>query len=84
MAARLQTGPRYGTAPLIFGGLDPHLHYRVQRVPMPGEDHRLHASSSDDGVRDAVISGVALMRAGVAAPNLQPEQAAVYQLRAEG
>ena len=84
IAARLQTGVRYGTAPLVFGGLDPHLRYRVLRVPMPGEDHQLHGRPQHDGVRDAVVPGVALMTAGVAAPNLQPEQAAVYHLRAEG
>jgi alpha-galactosidase len=81
---RLQTGPRSGTAPLVFAGLDPELRYRVQRVPMPGE-------SLDDGngrfretPRDLVVPASLLMHAGVPAPNLRPEQAVVYQLRAQG
>jgi len=36
-----------------------------------------------DGVRDIVVPGSLLMGAGVAAPNLQPEQAAIYHLRAD-
>jgi hypothetical protein len=36
-----------------------------------------------DGVRETVLPGAVLMGAGIFAPNLQPEQAAIYHLRAE-
>ena len=80
---RLQSGPGYGTAPVVFAGLDPALRYHVQRVPMPGEGPQLHGPAMHDGLRDAVVPGAQLMSAGVAAPNLQPEQAAIYHLRAD-
>jgi alpha-galactosidase len=81
---RLQTGPRYGTAPVVFAGLDPDRRYHVRRVSMPGEGPPVHGPAMmHDGVRDIVAPGALLMGAGVAAPNLQPEQAAIYHLRAE-
>jgi alpha-galactosidase len=80
---RLQTGPRYGTAPVVFAGLDPDLRYHVQRVSMPGEGPELHGQGMRDGVRETVLPGAVLMGAGIFAPNLQPEQAAIYHLRAE-
>ena len=81
---RLQTGPRYGTAPVVFAGLDPDLRYHLRRVSMPGERPPVHEQERmHDGVRDVVVPGALLMGAGVAAPNLHPEQAAIYHLRAE-
>ncbi len=53
---RLQTGPRYGTAPVVFAGLDPDQRYRVQRVSMPGEGPPVHGPAMmHDGVRDIVV-----------------------------
>ena len=81
---RLQTGPRYGTAPVVFAGLDPHLRYHLHLVSLPGEAPPTEGPGViHDGVRDIVLPGAQLMSAGVTAPNLQPEQAAVYHLRAE-
>ena len=81
---RLQSGPRYGTAPVVFAGLDPDLRYHVRRVPMPGERLRGHDQErTHDRVRDIVVPGALLMGAGVAAPSLHPEQAAIYHLQAE-
>ena len=81
---RLQTGPRYGTAPVVFAGLDPDLRYHLRRVSMPGERAPVHEQERmHDGARDIVVPGALLMGAGVAAPNLHPEQAAIYHLRAE-
>ena len=75
---RLQTGPRYGTAPVVFAGLDPDLRYHLRRVWMPGERAPVHEQERmHDGARDIVVPGALLMGAGVAAPNLHPEQAAI-------
>jgi alpha-galactosidase len=79
---RLQSGARYGTAPVVFAGLDPNRRYRLRRVSMPGEGQALHGPEMHDGVREIVAPGSVLMGAGVAAPNLQPEQAVVYHLTA--
>jgi alpha-galactosidase len=81
---RLQSGRRYGTAPLVFAGLDPSVRYRVRRIPMPGDRFRPHGPSLHPGARDLVTPGSLLMGAGIAAPPLLPEQAAIYHLRAEG
>jgi alpha-galactosidase len=81
---RLQSGHRSGTAPLVFDGLDPSVRYRVRRVLMPGEDFHVHGPEVHEGARDLVAPGSLLTGAGVAAPNLQPEQAAIYHLRADG
>jgi alpha-galactosidase len=82
---RLQSGPRYGTAPIVFAGLDPDRRYHVERVSLPGAGQPVHGPAmTHDGVRDIVVPGSLLMGAGVAAPNLQPEQAAIYHLRADG
>jgi alpha-galactosidase len=81
---RLQSGRRYGTAPLVFAGLDPSLRYHLQRVAMPGEEFQPHGPALHDGARDLVAPGSLLMGAGVAAPNLRPEQAAIYRLRSDG
>jgi len=81
---RLHTGPRYGTAPVVFAGLDPDLRYHLRRVSMPGERPAVHEPERmHDGVRDIVVPGALLMGAGVAAPDLHPEQAAIYHLRAQ-
>jgi alpha-galactosidase len=80
---RLQSGRRVGTAPLVFAGLDPATRYHVQRVPMPGEDFQPHGPAFHAGARDLVAPGSLLMGAGVAAPNLRPEQAVIYHLRAQ-
>jgi alpha-galactosidase len=79
---RIQTGPRYGTAPIVLAGLDPDVRYRVRRVPMPGEGLEVHGPQQHEGASDVVASGAALMRVGVAAPSLRPEQAVVYHLSA--
>jgi alpha-galactosidase len=80
---RMQTGPRYGTAPIVLAGLDPDARYRVQRVPMPGEGLEVHGPHQTEGARDVVVAGSALMRVGIAAPNLRPEQAVIYHLSAQ-
>ena len=80
---RLQSGRRVGTAPLVFAGLDPATRYHVRRVPMPGEDFQPHGPAFHAGARDLVAPGSLLMGAGVAAPNLRPEQAVIYHLRAQ-
>ena len=81
---RLQTGPRYGTAPVVFAGLDPERRYHLRRVSMPGEPPPTHGPERmHDGARDIVVPGSLLMGAGIEAPYLQPEQAAIYHLRAE-
>ncbi len=51
---------------------------------MPGEGAAVHGQEKwHDGVSDIVVPGALLMGAGVEAPNLQPERAAIYHLRAE-
>jgi alpha-galactosidase len=79
---RLQTRPEYGSAPIAFAGLDPAKRYRVQRLPMPGEDFDGHGPVIRPPVDDLDAPGRLLMQAGIGAPTLRPEQAVVYHLTA--
>jgi alpha-galactosidase len=80
---RLQTGPRYGTAPIMFPGLAPEQRYRVERVRLPGEGPPVHGPALRTPADVVVAPGSLLARAGIEAPALRPEQAAVYRLRAQ-
>jgi alpha-galactosidase len=82
IVARLQTAARYGMAPLVFAGLDPALRYRVRQVDMPGDRPAVHGVPLPPGADDLLAPASLLMHAGVSAPNLPPEQAVVYHLRA--
>jgi alpha-galactosidase len=75
---RRATSPRYGTVPLRFAGLDPDRRYHLERVQLPGE---APDNASTPG-HDVTASGAQLMRVGIAAPALLPEQAALFRLRA--
>lgn len=79
---RMQTTARYGTAPLIFAGLDPQVRYHLRRLHLPGEGAEVHGPLMPVGADDVVVSGSLLMRAGVQAPALRPEQAVIYHLQA--
>jgi alpha-galactosidase len=81
---RAQTVPRYGTAPLLFAGLDPSTRYHVQRLQVPGEGPPVGGPVSPRGASDVVVPGSLLMQAGLQAPTLRPDQAAIYHLRAVG
>jgi len=77
---RLTTSAREGAPPLAFAGLDPDATYRVERVRLPGEGPPAHSQAVRPPSDLVVAPGALLMRAGVAAPDLPPEQAAVYHL----
>lgn len=81
---RVATQPRYGTAPVRFAGLDAGRAYRIRRYRLPGEGPPVHPGPEGDGPDlDVVATGRQLMDAGVDAPRLAPEQAAILHLRAE-
>jgi len=79
---RLRTAPRYGAAPIAFAGLDPAQRYRVHRVHLPGEEFQAHGPVIRRPADDVDVPGRLLMRAGIEAPELRPEQAIVYHLTA--
>ncbi|MGC8627795.1 MAG: alpha-galactosidase [Acidimicrobiales bacterium] len=68
LLVRDRTSPQYGTAPLCPQGLDPNARYRVERL----------ALADDEVIPTVTVAGSVLMGAGVAVPDLQPEQAHVY------
>ncbi len=76
-AVRVAASPREGAAPLRFRGLDPALRYRVERVELPGS-----TPAAPVGGESVTASGRQLQVAGMRAPELRPEQAALYHLRA--
>jgi alpha-galactosidase len=78
---RVAAGPRYGAAPVRFAGLDTHARYRVERITLVSDGAGDDAATATP-VHLAEVAGTVLMRAGVEAPGLPPEQAAVYHLRA--
>ena len=79
---RLQTGPRYNSAPIVFPGLEPALRYRVERVHLPGEGPAVHGPNQHTPPDVVVAPGVLLGRAGIEAPSTRPEQAIIYHLQA--
>ncbi|GAA5185276.1 alpha-galactosidase [Rugosimonospora acidiphila] len=79
---RLRSGVGYETAPLRLGGVRPSLRYHVTRVPLPGEDASVHGLHPRTGVDGVVVAGTLLRDAGLPAPSLRPEQAAMFHLRA--
>jgi alpha-galactosidase len=79
---RVSAAARYGCAPVIFGGLDSDVRYRVRRVPMPGEGPDVHGPAVRTPPAELEARGDLLMRAGIEAPTLRPEQATVYHLTA--
>jgi alpha-galactosidase len=81
---RSYTSPYWGTPPLRLAGLAPAAHYVVTRVPVPGEEPTGHDSRTYTPVGPLRVRGAALMTAGVQAPYLNPDQAALYHLVREG
>jgi alpha-galactosidase len=77
---RVHTSPRYGNAPAVFAGLDPHVRYRVERMHLPGHRPVTHVQTVTQPPAVIVARGELLMRTGIAAPALSPEQAVIYQL----
>ena len=78
---RAYASPESETAPLRLDGLSPLARYLLKRLRLPGEGP--HAPSDDRSrpeVDDAIIPGSLLMSAGVPAPFLCPEQAALFYL----
>jgi alpha-galactosidase len=78
---RSHTDPEWEPAPLRFDGLDPARRYKLTRVSLPGEP----ALAADDPRRlvsldDPIVPGSLLVGAGVVAPYLQPEEAALFHL----
>jgi alpha-galactosidase len=79
---RLQTAPRYNSAPVAFPGLDPGVRYRVERVRLPGEGPDVHGPGVRAPADVIEAPGSLLSRAGIDAPTLRPEQAVIYHLEA--
>jgi alpha-galactosidase len=79
---RLQTAARYGSAPVVFPGLDPRLRYRVERLRLPGEGPPVHGPGTKDTPDPGVVPGSVLIQTGVKGTPLRPDQAVVYHLRA--
>jgi alpha-galactosidase len=79
---RLQTAPRYNSAPVAFPGLDPGVRYRVERVRLPGEGPDVHGPGTRTPPDVIEAPGSLLSRAGIDAPTLRPEQAVIYHLEA--
>jgi alpha-galactosidase len=71
LIARTATDIREGAAALRLAGLEAERSYVVERVSIAGSP----------GDRIGVITGRQLMTAGIAAPGLAPDQAAVYTLK---
>ncbi len=68
LLARTQTSPQYGTDALRPEGLDPGVRYVVRRLALAG----------DEGGPATTLAGSVLMSAGVAVPDLRPDQAHLY------
>ena len=81
---RLQTSTRYGSAPVVFPGLDPTRKYSVERVRLPGEGPPVHGPGTKEISDVAAAPGSVLSRTGIRATPLRPDQAVVYHLRAVG
>jgi alpha-galactosidase len=79
---RLQTGVDYETAPVRLAGLARSLRYHVERVTLPGEGPQVHGPYVRAGADGFVAHGDMLLRAGIPAPTLRPEQAAMFHVRA--
>ncbi len=79
---RLQTAPRYGSAPLLFPGLDPQRRYAIERVRLPGEGPAVHGPGTKPISDVAVAPGSVLSQAGIKATPLRPDQAVIYHLQA--
>ena len=69
------------TAPILLDGLKPSGHYLLKRLGWAGD--AAHAPDDDRSrpeVDEAIVPGSLLMSAGVPAPFLSPEQAALFYL----
>jgi alpha-galactosidase len=77
---RTHTSARYGNAPVIFAGLDPQMRYRVERLHVVEETLPIHVQPVASPPAVVVVPGLQLMRAGLQAPALAPEQAFIYRL----
>ncbi len=66
--AQLATSPTYPTAPVTLAGLDPEARWRVTVDPLTWQPDLPWAATG------LVLSGRALLEAGVAVPTLHPEQ----------
>jgi alpha-galactosidase len=80
--ARLATDARYGSSPMIFPGLRANARYRVVRVPLADDGATVHGPWQRPGVDEIEAPGALLSVAGIEAPSLPPEHAAVYHLQA--
>ncbi len=77
---RVHSSPRSGSAPVVFAGLDQQVRYRVERVALTRQTTPIHAQPGAEAPTVVVVPGSLLMRAGIQAPALSPEQAVVYLL----
>ena len=78
---RSQTIPVSEAPPLRLDGLEPGARYLVKRLHLPGELPREPGEGrSRRGNEEVVVPGSLLMSAGVVAPLLNPDEAALFQL----
>lgn len=74
--------PQSETSPLRLDGLEPGAKYAVQRLFLAGEAPPVPGDvRSRPGADDLVVTGAQLMGAGIQAPFLAPEEAALFYLR---
>jgi alpha-galactosidase len=78
---RSQTIPVSEAPPLRLDGLEPGARYLVKRLRLPGEPPRGPGEGrSRRGNEEVVVPGSLLMSAGVVAPLLNPDEAALFHL----
>jgi alpha-galactosidase len=78
---RSQTVPVSEAPPLRLDGLEPAARYAVKRIQLPGERPRAAGTGrSRRGREDVVVPGALLMSAGVLAPSLSPDEAALLHV----
>jgi alpha-galactosidase len=79
---RSQAGPQSETLPVRLGGLDPESRYLVKRLSLPGEGSP-EMVDTQTGARatEGVVRGSILMSAGIPAPAMSPESAALFYLQ---
>ncbi len=78
---REYASPQSKTSPLLLDGLEPSGHYLLKRLQLGGRGAPVEGENGSGGyVDDVVVTGSLLMSAGVPAPFLRPEEAALFYL----
>lgn len=81
---RMQTSPLYGSAPVVFPGLDPQRRYAVELIRLSGDGMDAHGRDTAEIPDADVAPGSMLSHVGVKAPPMRPDQAVIYHLRTVG